>query len=463
MHAQVASQYSNVQATPKSGAYGNVFLVGDAAHRFPPSGGFGMNTGLQDAHNLAWKLAMVTQCGSVPSLLNTYETGNTLLVVLLLCLSLSTFMLLYVVERRPVAVDITELSKRNYGLTAGLARVLGVDPDLAAAAVSASNSSVSSFVPFSVRRAGVLKALQTALYSLKWLKDWRTNVLGGLRVRALQHLIDTGKSLPLIFPEQDLGTVYRAGALVKAENSGQQTKPFRGVQLRVGCRIPHCWLTPCTLPSTGAMSSELAFSTVHLPVLLEQLHALKHPGAPGAAAGPVLIVHAKWEAAAVRAVSAMNSSNMQTIQVVSVKSADTPLTPGTLQRKYQNPHYAVPACASPEIKESNTLTERFAAVFRGELTLDYTENSGSVDVLRVEDLEGRWRDLCKPQADAWQAARRGPNSESVSPKDVAVVLRPDGHVASVFNAGRYQHSDMLPDIYDAAVALSMSRADGLNF
>ena len=34
-----------------------MFLAGDAAHRFPPAGGFGMNTGIQDAHNLAWKLA----------------------------------------------------------------------------------------------------------------------------------------------------------------------------------------------------------------------------------------------------------------------------------------------------------------------------------------------------------------------------------------------------------------------
>lgn len=33
-----------------------VFLIGDAAHRFPPAGGLGMNTGIQDAHNLAWKV-----------------------------------------------------------------------------------------------------------------------------------------------------------------------------------------------------------------------------------------------------------------------------------------------------------------------------------------------------------------------------------------------------------------------
>ncbi len=44
-------------ATSARGQDGRVFLAGDAAHRFPPAGGFGMNTGVQDAHNLAWKLA----------------------------------------------------------------------------------------------------------------------------------------------------------------------------------------------------------------------------------------------------------------------------------------------------------------------------------------------------------------------------------------------------------------------
>ncbi len=50
-----------------------VFLVGDAAHRFPPAGGFGMNTGVQDAHNLAWKLAAVLTGQAGEGLLDTYE------------------------------------------------------------------------------------------------------------------------------------------------------------------------------------------------------------------------------------------------------------------------------------------------------------------------------------------------------------------------------------------------------
>lgn len=52
---------------------GRVFLVGDAAHIHSPAGGQGMNTGLQDAYNLAWKLALVHQGFSPLSLLDTYE------------------------------------------------------------------------------------------------------------------------------------------------------------------------------------------------------------------------------------------------------------------------------------------------------------------------------------------------------------------------------------------------------
>ena len=53
---------------------GRVFLAGDSAHRMPPSGGFGGNTGVQDAHNLAWKLAYVLQGKAGEELINdTYE------------------------------------------------------------------------------------------------------------------------------------------------------------------------------------------------------------------------------------------------------------------------------------------------------------------------------------------------------------------------------------------------------
>ena len=52
---------------------GRVFLVGDAAHRFPPTGGLGLNTGLQDAHNLAWKIAAVERGQAPDRLLDSYH------------------------------------------------------------------------------------------------------------------------------------------------------------------------------------------------------------------------------------------------------------------------------------------------------------------------------------------------------------------------------------------------------
>jgi hypothetical protein len=53
--------------------HGRVFLAGDAAHVVPPNGGYGGNTGVQDARNLAWKLAAVINRHAGPELLDTYE------------------------------------------------------------------------------------------------------------------------------------------------------------------------------------------------------------------------------------------------------------------------------------------------------------------------------------------------------------------------------------------------------
>src|SRR5215207_2365790 len=52
---------------------GRAFLAGDAAHIHSPVGAQGMNTGIQDAVNLAWKLAAVVQGSATPALLDTYE------------------------------------------------------------------------------------------------------------------------------------------------------------------------------------------------------------------------------------------------------------------------------------------------------------------------------------------------------------------------------------------------------
>ena len=70
---------------------GRIFLVGDAAHLMPPNGGFGGNTGVHDAHNLAWKLALVLKDAADPKLLATYD-----------------------VERRPVSKFTVEQAYTRY-------------------------------------------------------------------------------------------------------------------------------------------------------------------------------------------------------------------------------------------------------------------------------------------------------------------------------------------------------------
>ncbi|PTL83484.1 hypothetical protein DAT35_12835 [Vitiosangium sp. GDMCC 1.1324] len=74
---------------------GRVFLAGDAAHIHSPAGGQGMNTGIQDAYNLAWKLALVTRGHSPESLLDTYEQ-----------------------ERHPVGQKLLEGTDRLFGVMA---------------------------------------------------------------------------------------------------------------------------------------------------------------------------------------------------------------------------------------------------------------------------------------------------------------------------------------------------------
>ena len=92
-------RWSASAATATAISLARVFLAGDAAHVMPPTGGFGGNTGVADAHNLAWKLALVTKGLAGPGLLASYDE-----------------------ERRPIGALTVEQAYTRY--------VLRVDPSL---------------------------------------------------------------------------------------------------------------------------------------------------------------------------------------------------------------------------------------------------------------------------------------------------------------------------------------------
>lgn len=83
-----------------------VFLLGDAAHRHPPTGGLGLNGAIQDAHNICWKLAAVLHGHAEQSLLNTYES-----------------------ERKPVVQKNVDRSVENALNHLAIGEFLGIQPE----------------------------------------------------------------------------------------------------------------------------------------------------------------------------------------------------------------------------------------------------------------------------------------------------------------------------------------------
>ncbi len=88
LHSRLARRYCSPG--------GRVFIAGDAAHIHSPVGGLGMNTGLQDSYNLAWKVALVLRGAAPRSLLTTYEQ-----------------------ERRPVGDFLVSRTDRGFRTIAG--------------------------------------------------------------------------------------------------------------------------------------------------------------------------------------------------------------------------------------------------------------------------------------------------------------------------------------------------------
>ncbi len=122
MTAQVAKQYRK----------GRIYLAGDAAHRIPPAGGLGINSGAGDVQNLAWKLAAVLKGEAGGALLDTYE-----------------------VERQPVARNNNEQSLTNAMKIFDLIVALhGTEPDKTAERYAAVSADPGAFPELAAAVAG---------------------------------------------------------------------------------------------------------------------------------------------------------------------------------------------------------------------------------------------------------------------------------------------------------------------
>lgn len=182
VHQQYASEYSR----------GRVFCGGDAVHRHPPSSGLGLNTCVQDAHNLAWKLAYALKYEAGPALLQSYSA-----------------------ERAPVGAQVVERANQSRLDYAALRRAFSVEG--AEDPVVAGLARIRAVTP---EGAEARRELREALE----LKDYEFNAEG---VELNQRYVSDA-----VIPDPGLAP----------EVFARDPQLFVQATTRPGAKLPHAWL-----------------------------------------------------------------------------------------------------------------------------------------------------------------------------------------------------------------------------
>ncbi|TNE47603.1 MAG: hypothetical protein EP343_18770 [Deltaproteobacteria bacterium] len=228
MTAQIARQFQQ----------GSTFLIGDAAHRFPPTGGLGMNTGIADAHNLAWKIAAVLHEQARPELLETYEQ-----------------------ERRPVAQVNGKESLDNYTKIFEVVEPFGIPPNGLEAMARWKNAAILSILPASWKLA-----------IFRWLTRGTRRKLeqfgNDATIKAKVEAAITRQTPHFDRIGLDIGYVYKDGA----RSPRSTTTPNTDVVVteytpstEPGARFPHIWLD-----ASHTRSSHDQLSPTHFTLLLDE-------------------------------------------------------------------------------------------------------------------------------------------------------------------------------------------------
>ncbi|MGV9347379.1 FAD-dependent oxidoreductase [Streptomyces spiralis] len=178
-----ATQYSS----------GRVFCAGDAVHRHPPSNGLGSNTSVQDAYNLAWKLAMVIRGEAGPALLDSYSA-----------------------ERAPVGRQIVERANLSRDQFGPVFEVLGVGGGSDEEAIAEGLAAIRERTPEGAKKRRLLReAIQ--------LKNYEFNAHG---VEMNQRYVSSA-----VLPDDDSAEVWE-------EDRELVHRPTT----RPGAKLPHAWL-----------------------------------------------------------------------------------------------------------------------------------------------------------------------------------------------------------------------------
>jgi 2,4-dichlorophenol 6-monooxygenase len=171
---------------------GRVFIGGDSAHRHPPTTGLGLNTAVQDAHNIAWKLALVLKGKASPSILDTYE-----------------------IERRPVGKQITDWAFFTWKNHRVIAAAIGLQEG----------------------------QLETNRLNFSALLDENSEI--GRASRATLQNVVNSQVIEFGAHEMDLGLYYPEGCFSPDGTAAPPMDPTHQKYTpttRPGHRLPHVWL-----------------------------------------------------------------------------------------------------------------------------------------------------------------------------------------------------------------------------
>jgi 2-polyprenyl-6-methoxyphenol hydroxylase-like FAD-dependent oxidoreductase len=207
MTAQVVDRYR----------VGRIFLIGDAAHRFPPTGGLGLNTGVHDAHNLAWKLAWEISARAPANLLDTYEA-----------------------ERRPIGIANTEHSVKNFDGLMDVYAALGLPRFGVRALQALAESQPMAAIPRPASRWAVTTLMTVAMQRIGRVTS-RGRIGARLRDRVQEVIAHQGGHFRTW--GLDLGVHYGRGFLDEGDISDDVVNvEFYTPVVRVGGRLPHAWV-----------------------------------------------------------------------------------------------------------------------------------------------------------------------------------------------------------------------------
>ncbi len=238
---------ATVAPTYLIGKSNRIILAGDAAHAFPPAGGFGMNTGFQDAHNLAWRLATILHNHNGKNDDECYSNDDAL-----------SFLRKYESERRPIASQNAALSVRNYNRTLEIAKACYLNADHPALLKRMMELPPMSFVPLAGRQQIFEAAVKAAMLPLSNLSR-DDNMFSSTVSRNIRRILESGGGLPLLFPRYEIGFSYdEALSLLDEDDDTAGFTP----SFQVGMRVPHIPVQIVTKGSNGsAVISEMTTLT----------------------------------------------------------------------------------------------------------------------------------------------------------------------------------------------------------